>query len=456
VQRPLPPPKWKLSVVIWFCVYTCNLVQHEASMAARFSDGGWLELVPLIIAQLSVTVPFILYVYLPFLVSLQYRGLGLGPWLKMPHWQPPTPYLGGVRGFFCVVFAVLVEVANMGLALFNAPVDTTARREEITKLTKRLNKVQGRLDALKQRQYEGFHALQGGEPVGTAGTGGSAGGDTRGGTGASTAGSDAVLRQHIPQATDGLFSPSGHGSHGGDQPQGPSMVTCLVNHRVRWECEAEYMAWQEKIIVAMTAFPGYVSCRLVTPDPSSTVDEEEDDIYTGIFRFDELKSMQAWMNSAERMELLVEVQPYLASPDAVTATSTRFLPDAFTDLFVSQGSSVPTRPPPKWKVMVLTIGALLLVAWPVNVGMPRNYDRWGVDSPQLRMAISVAITVAFNTYCAAPFVMNLFGHWLTLPRSEVYRYQPWKTLDSGLAVPATVQFILIVLYLGAFILRSEL
>ena len=30
----------------------------------------------------------------------------------------------------------------------------------------------------------------------------------------------------------------------------------------------------------------------MTPDPSSTVDEEEDDIYTGIFRFDELKSMQ--------------------------------------------------------------------------------------------------------------------------------------------------------------------
>eukprot|EP00937_MAST-01D_sp_MAST-1D-sp2_P005851 g5851.t1 len=247
---------------------------------------------------------------------------------------------------------------------------------------------------------------------------------------------------------------------GGGGRGGPVTIA-LCNH-VRWERFAEYTRWMANTTAVMSTFNGFVSCRVIEPADQATGgaqgsgDGWGDGMYTIIYRFSTLAHMQAWVTSAEREACMLKLRPLIHTSTAAGADGAggtggagamhaaaggargageqaHRLPDSFSDLFVPQGQAAPARPPAKWKVAVLTTVSLFFVNWGLGRHMPRHYERWGLGNAEARMLATTALSTFVNTFCAAPFIQLLLGHWLRLPRPVAGRRQPWKALDEGVA-----------------------
>jgi ABC-type polysaccharide transport system permease subunit len=59
----LPPPKWKLWLVIWFSVFTISLAFTDANVQQGLMDDGWLDFEPALFVRLFISVTFIIYAY---------------------------------------------------------------------------------------------------------------------------------------------------------------------------------------------------------------------------------------------------------------------------------------------------------------------------------------------------------------------------------------------------------
>ena len=132
-----------------------------------------------------------------------------------------------------------------------------------------------------------------------------------------------------------------------------------------------------------------------------------------------------------REDLLVKLQPLLYASDSYTAARDRILPDAFTDALYPSNTEAPLRPPPKWKVCVITVASLWLVVYPVGLHVPPVLVRMGVTNLYSQIPIISAINVFLNTYAMNPLLMTLVGHWFAQPRPTFVDAQPWKLLDQG-------------------------
>ena len=142
----------------------------------------------------------------------------------------------------------------------------------------------------------------------------------------------------------------------------------------------------------------------------------------------------------------------LAKPSQLEASRDRHLPDSFTDLFVEQSAAAPARPPPKWKIAMLTATGLFFVVWPVSVHMPRHFARWGLKNMVAQVFVLAFINTFINVYGAAPFTMLIFGAWLKKPRPKTMN-QPWRLLDEGLNSWYSQLFVT-VLFFGACLLKA--
>eukprot|EP00327_Prymnesium_parvum_P039425 CAMPEP_0195644738 /NCGR_PEP_ID=MMETSP0815-20121206/28556_1 /TAXON_ID=97485 /ORGANISM="Prymnesium parvum, Strain Texoma1" /LENGTH=201 /DNA_ID=CAMNT_0040787921 /DNA_START=1 /DNA_END=606 /DNA_ORIENTATION=- len=170
--------------------------------------------------------------------------------------------------------------------------------------------------------------------------------------------------------------------------------------------------------------------RVTDPEHSGACDCDEV-VHSLIFRFATLESLQEWLYSKEREELLVKLQPMLYSADAYTAAQDRYLPDAFTDALYQSNAEAPLRPPPKWKVCCITVASLFLVVYPMSLHMPRVLSKMGIDNVYSQIPITAGMNVFLNTYAMNPLLMSLVGHWLARPRPAFSDTQPFKFFEQG-------------------------
>merc|ERR1711935_155564 len=112
----------------------------------------------------------------------------------------------------------------------------------------------------------------------------------------------------------------------------------------------------------------------------------------------------------------------------------RKLPDAFTDLMIRQGESVPKLPPLKWKVCWLTtVGLYISITW-VSSFMAHYFEFWGLNGAheRIRALVSITITVFVNTYILVPLLLFVFDHWVKRKQVETkVKKEPWRTLNDG-------------------------
>lgn len=79
-----------------------------------------------------------------------------------------------------------------------------------------------------------------------------------------------------------------------------TLVTAVVTHRVPPERVDEFLAWQERLRLAETKFPGFRGSEIFQPI------EGVQDEWTMLYRYDSAADLDRWLTSNERRQLLDE------------------------------------------------------------------------------------------------------------------------------------------------------
>jgi uncharacterized protein len=86
----------------------------------------------------------------------------------------------------------------------------------------------------------------------------------------------------------------------GDDPP----VTAVASRRVKQGREQEFEEWASGILAAANEAPGYLGSEVLRPS-----DNEDDDEYKIVFRFDHASNLRAWEVSDERHRWLRRAEP---------------------------------------------------------------------------------------------------------------------------------------------------
>lgn len=150
-------------------------------------------------------------------------------------------------------------------------------------------------------------------------------------------------------------------------------------------------------------------------------------------------------------------QPLLVKSSVASLSDERVVHDAFGLLMVATGGMASARPPPLWKITMLTIVSLELIIWPITGSLLPMLTARGLHLAAATCVCSF-ITVFLNTYVGLPLMQFLFGAWLRLPRpSPADLSGTHALLDAGMLVgwsPSTLfaaRAAVVVCYVGALV-----
>merc|ERR1711935_482894 len=146
--------------------------------------------------------------------------------------------------------------------------------------------------------------------------------------------------------------------------------------------------------------------------------------------FQDIDCLNEWMMLPRRRLLMDDLQLFLVVPDVIQIRLNRELPDAFTDLMIRQGESVPNLPPLKWKVWwLITVALYISINW-VSSFMAHYYEFWGLNDANVRIQdlVSIPIPVFVPAYILEPLLLFVFDHWTKRTEAEAkvkVKKEPW-------------------------------
>lgn len=178
----------------------------------------------------------------------------------------------------------------------------------------------------------------------------------------------------------------------------PDIVTLVVRHRVRPAYLAEYEAWLKTSVRAAMSQEGHLGVNVIRPG-------ETDNTFTTIVRFIDSVSLQSWINSRLREQLIAEVAPMLEEedhPEIESQAEFWFTPN-HTD----------SKQPPKWKQALLSY----VVIAPLSMVIPQLWGPVFQAHPALggivpSNLIITACIVGLVTYLIMPKVTRWLAGWL--------------------------------------------
>lgn len=177
-------------------------------------------------------------------------------------------------------------------------------------------------------------------------------------------------------------------------------VTVVVRRRVRSDAIGEFEVWLEGILAATAEFPGHLGANVIRPAPGGDQD------YVVIFRFDSQPHLAAWEESSERGR-------WLAKADAFTLGTAKLQTLTGLEYWFTLPSlpTRPVRPPPAWKMSVVTLAALFpLVHW-VAPALRQLLAPAGLPDAAVTL-LAVGVIVAVMTWLMMPFATRLARPWL--------------------------------------------
>lgn len=168
---------------------------------------------------------------------------------------------------------------------------------------------------------------------------------------------------------------------------------------------AEFERLLAEVIAAARGFDGHLGVDVLRPEGGGT--------YQIIFRYRSHAEHQAWMDSEQRRLLVVRIDKLL---DAGTAAEVRSV-DGWEGWFVAPGYA-PPAPPQRWKMAVVTLGAL----YPIVLGLLTLLQPLTHTWPRpVGMLLTMSLTIPLMTWIVMPALTNRLGPWLR-------RRQPKKRL----------------------------
>jgi uncharacterized protein len=174
--------------------------------------------------------------------------------------------------------------------------------------------------------------------------------------------------------------------------QQPEPVTAVASFRVKTGNEHRYAEFHERLVDALSAFPGFLRSEVFEP-----VDGVQEQTVV-VFAFDTRQHLDAWLTSDERQTLLTEIDPYIDS-------RTVNVVGGFAGWFGNSGASQVKR----WKQACI----VLLAIFPTSVALV-PVRRWLL--PDVHWVVGVlfgnVIGVMVLTWLLMPFLTRAFAGWL--------------------------------------------
>lgn len=181
-------------------------------------------------------------------------------------------------------------------------------------------------------------------------------------------------------------------------------VTLVVRHQVRPDHVPHYEAWLRRIIDTASQCPGHLGVDVVRSRQTCVTQ------FTCVLRFARLEQLQNWLDSEQRRQLIIEVEPLLHTGDHLEITHGKafwFMPEAAQE------------PPPLWKqacvtfLVILPLSLLVPLLWqPLFNRMP-----WLGSYLPSNLVITLSI-VLLVVYLFMPMATRFFAAWLTPATDE--------------------------------------
>jgi len=172
------------------------------------------------------------------------------------------------------------------------------------------------------------------------------------------------------------------------------VVTTILAHRPRPGRQDELHNWADAVVVAASAFPGFLGAQVLPP--TSPVRPE----LVLAFSFDDHDRLAVWEASPVRAELVARLRELVADTRMVTAGE---LESAVL------GTSGAARTPPRWK----SAGIVLAGAYPVSLLLGATLVPLLAHWPTaLRTLVVAATTVVLLLWVCVPLLTRLLARWL--------------------------------------------
>ncbi|MFL6088228.1 MAG: antibiotic biosynthesis monooxygenase [Mycobacterium sp.] len=206
---------------------------------------------------------------------------------------------------------------------------------------------------------------------------------------------------------------------GGGVRQADPLVTVVVTHRVRPENVEEFVAWQERLRLAESKFPGFRGTELFRPV------EGVQDGWTAIYRYQTANDLDKWLVSKERQQLLAEGEKF-------HDFELRTVDNSFGSWFAFDEHGAPAPPPSESKsAIAVWVGLYPTVVFLTLALSPLKLPLW------LGMLIGNLLSSFIMSFVSMPYYVNpLLKHWLRPPPNIPEAQTNWRGIGMVVAVMA--------------------
>ena len=225
---------------------------------------------------------------------------------------------------------------------------------------------------------------------------------------------DSPVRRHLVEQGSVLFDelPTQQVLVGDDD--GPRPATVVVSHAVAQVDEAAFLAWQHRMTVAESRYPGFRGSELFRPVPG--VQDE----WTAVYRFASTDELEHWLSSDARRDLLAEGERF-------RDFRLRTITNAFGSWFPPSDRGGQADGPPSWKTAL----SVLVGLYPTVVLLTLAISALWKGAPLwASLLVGNVASVALLTWVVMPVVTWALGSWLA-PRPDAA--QPRTDLIGVLA-----------------------
>ncbi|AOY89179.1 antibiotic biosynthesis monooxygenase [Marinobacter salinus] len=182
-------------------------------------------------------------------------------------------------------------------------------------------------------------------------------------------------------------------------------LTVVVSRRVKKGNQEAFEALSSKMTERASRFPGYLGTAMFRP---ASPDDPE---YRIVFKFRDRESLAAWEASEERAELLEQIESLLVQPSEREVTS------GIVTWFTLPGQN-PVKPPPKWK---MTIVSWLALYPSVTLVFVLFGDLLAQVPLLLRTMLVTIVVMLLMSYVLMPRMTRWFAFWLFPLKDRKYR-----------------------------------
>jgi antibiotic biosynthesis monooxygenase (ABM) superfamily enzyme len=178
-------------------------------------------------------------------------------------------------------------------------------------------------------------------------------------------------------------------------------VTVIVKRIAKKDRIKEFEEWVSGISKEMSRQDGSMGTEIIRP-----TDKESKPEYVIIFRFNNYDNLMKWENSSIRKEWLRKGRELVeADPEIQKFTGFEFW---FTSYSKRSSGLAPLIPPPRYKMVIVTIPLLLLTLVPqIHFVTEMLFVPYSI-----RFIIAITITVLLMTYLIMPLLTRLLRPWL--------------------------------------------